>query len=84
MPENYFGGKIAERYDTSSADMFDPAVVAPVVDFLVELASDGAALELGIGTGRIALPLSPRGVRVEPRTLRLLWRRPWRWGRMSV
>ena len=65
MPENHFGGKIAERYDKSSADMFDPAVVDPVVDFLVELARGGAALELGIGTGRIALPLSQQGVRVH-------------------
>jgi SAM-dependent methyltransferase len=45
--------------------MFDPAVVDPVVDFLADLAGDGAALELGIGTGRIALPLARRGVRVH-------------------
>ena len=45
--------------------MFDPAVVDPAVDFLADLAGDGAALELGIGTGRIALPLSQRGVRVH-------------------
>ena len=55
----------ARRYDESSADMFEPAVVDPVVDFLAGLAGDGAALELGIGTGRIALPLSRRGVRVH-------------------
>jgi SAM-dependent methyltransferase len=66
VPErNYFGEDVAERYDESSADMFDPAVVQPAVDFLAELAGDGAALELGIGTGRIALPLSERGVRVH-------------------
>ena len=64
MPEDYFGEEVAERYD-ESADIFDPSVVDPVVDFLVELAGDGAALELGIGTGRIALPLSRRGVRVH-------------------
>jgi SAM-dependent methyltransferase len=63
--ENYFGERVAERYDESSEDMFDPAVVEPTVDFLAELAGDGAALELGIGTGRIALPLSQRGVRVH-------------------
>jgi SAM-dependent methyltransferase len=45
--------------------MFDPAVVEPVVDFLAELAGEGAALEFGIGTGRIALPLAKRGVRVR-------------------
>jgi SAM-dependent methyltransferase len=44
--------------------MFDPAVLEPTVSFLAQLAGDGAALELGIGTGRIALPLSERGVRV--------------------
>ncbi len=65
MPEDHFGEGVAERYDESSADMFDPAVIDPVVDFLAELASEGAALELGIGTGRIALPLSQRGVRVQ-------------------
>ena len=45
--------------------MFDPAVVEPVIDFLVELAGSGRALELGIGTGRIALPLAQRGVPVH-------------------
>src|SRR4051794_18762061 len=45
--------------------MFAPAVVAPAVDFLAGLAGEGAALELGIGTGRIALPLAQRGVRVH-------------------
>jgi len=44
--------------------MFDPAVVGPAVELLASLAGDGAALELGIGTGRIALPLSERGIRV--------------------
>ena len=65
MPENYFGEGVAERYDESSPEMFDPSVVDPAVDFLAGLAGGGAALELGIGTGRIALPLSRRGVRVH-------------------
>jgi SAM-dependent methyltransferase len=65
VPEDHFGERVAERYDESSADMFDPAVVEPAVAFLAELAAGGAALELGIGTGRIALPLSQRGVRVH-------------------
>ncbi len=65
MPENHFGEDVAARYDDPSDRMFDPAVIAPVVDVLAELAGDGAALELGIGTGRIALPLSERGVRVH-------------------
>jgi SAM-dependent methyltransferase len=45
--------------------MFDSAIVDPVVDFLVEIAGNGRALELGIGTGRIALPLAERGVPVQ-------------------
>jgi hypothetical protein len=63
--ENYFGERVAARYDADSPDMFDPAVVEPTVDFLADLAGGGPALELGIGTGRIALPLSARGVRVH-------------------
>ena len=65
MPKVYFDERIAKGYDASSADMFDPAVVEPAVDLLAELAGDGHTLELGIGTGRIALPLSGRGVRVH-------------------
>jgi SAM-dependent methyltransferase len=65
VPVNHFGEEVAARYDRDAADMFDPAVVDPAVDFLADLAGDGAALELGIGTGRIALPLSARGVRVH-------------------
>jgi SAM-dependent methyltransferase len=65
MPENYFGEREAERYDQSEHWMFDAAVIEATVDFLVELARDGTALELGIGTGRIALPLSRRGVHVH-------------------
>jgi SAM-dependent methyltransferase len=65
MPIDHFGEQVAARYDESSADMFDPSVVDPVADFLAGLAGDGAALELGIGTGRVALPLARRGVRVH-------------------
>jgi SAM-dependent methyltransferase len=63
--DGYFDERVAARYDESSAEMFDPAVVNPVVDFLAELAGSGRALELGIGTGRIALPLARRGVPVH-------------------
>jgi SAM-dependent methyltransferase len=67
VPENYFGEEVAAAYDeTAEHDpMFAPEAINPVVDFLVELAGDGRALELGIGTGRIALPLAERGVRVD-------------------
>jgi SAM-dependent methyltransferase len=65
MPDDHFGEPVAAGYDESEADMFAPPVVEPAVDFLADLAGDGAALELGIGTGRIALPLAQRGVRVH-------------------
>jgi SAM-dependent methyltransferase len=63
--DGYFGERIAERYDESSAEMFDPAVVDPVVEFLAERAHGGRILELGVGTGRIALPLAARGLEVH-------------------
>lgn len=63
--DGYFDERVAARYDESAGDMFDPAVVDPVVDLLVELAGSGRALELGVGTGRIALPLARRGVPVH-------------------
>jgi SAM-dependent methyltransferase len=57
--KDWFAGAVAERYDADTADM----PVEPVVDFLAPLAGAGA-LELAIGTGRIAVPLAARGVRV--------------------
>ncbi|WP_369360409.1 class I SAM-dependent methyltransferase [Streptomyces sp. cg2] len=63
--DGYFGQDVAATYDDSSAEMFAAGVVDPVVDFLVRLAGHGRALELGIGTGRIALPLARRGVPVH-------------------
>jgi SAM-dependent methyltransferase len=65
--DGYFDERVAARYDESAeiSEMFDPAVVDPVVNLLVELAGSGRALELGIGTGRIALPLAQRGVPVH-------------------
>jgi SAM-dependent methyltransferase len=65
VTQNHFGEELAARYDDLAADMFAPAVVEPAVDVLAELADGGAALELGIGTGRIALPLAQRGVHVH-------------------
>jgi hypothetical protein len=65
VPENRFGEDVAERYDESVAGSDELESVDSVVDFLVGLAGDGPALELGIGTGRIALPLRERGIRVH-------------------
>ena len=64
MTRNYFGEDVAARYDDPDDEMSQAGAIDPVVDFIAPLAGDGAALELGIGTGRIALPLSQRGVRV--------------------
>ncbi|TPQ19072.1 class I SAM-dependent DNA methyltransferase [Streptomyces sporangiiformans] len=63
--DGYFGENVAATYDASSADMFRPDMVDPAVDVLAELAGDGRALEFGIGTGRIALPLAGREVPVH-------------------
>jgi SAM-dependent methyltransferase len=62
--EGFFGERVAAFYDERSDDMSAPAVVGPVVTMLAEFAGDGCALEFGIGTGRIALPLAQSGVRV--------------------
>jgi SAM-dependent methyltransferase len=62
---NYFGAEIAERYDKSVGEEFEPTVIAATADFLAGVAGGGAALEFGIGTGRIALPLVERGVPVH-------------------
>jgi hypothetical protein len=62
--DGYFDERVAATYDDDE-EMFDPAVVDPAVDFLAELAGDGAALEFGIGTGRIAVPLARRGIKIH-------------------
>lgn len=59
MARDYFAGSVAEHYDEDTAHL----PVEPIVDFLAPLAG-GGALELAIGTGRIALPLAERGIRV--------------------
>jgi SAM-dependent methyltransferase len=65
MPENYFDERIAKSYRARWPDLFEPTAIDPVVAFLADLAGSGAALELGIGTGRIAIPLAGRGIRVH-------------------
>lgn len=56
--------EVAQRYDLLHAAKFDPAVVDPAVALLAELADGRPALEFAIGTGRLALPLSDRGIAV--------------------
>ena len=65
VPRNYFGERIAKSYQAKWPELFEPGVVDPAVRFLARLAGTGAALELGVGTGRLAIPLSRRGVRVH-------------------
>ncbi|MGO9299771.1 MAG: class I SAM-dependent DNA methyltransferase [Acidimicrobiales bacterium] len=59
-PATSFGPDVARHYDDELR-----GDEADTVAFLAGLASDGTALEFAIGTGRIALPLSQRGVRVD-------------------
>ena len=60
-PVMSFGTEAAERYDAISRRGDENETV----DFLADLAGGGPALELAIGTGRIALPLAARGIRVD-------------------
>jgi hypothetical protein len=65
VPQDYFGEDVAARYDDSIGEYGEDTAVDEPVDFLAGIAGGGPALELGIGTGRIALPLAARGVRVH-------------------
>lgn len=56
-----FGEGAADVYDADTRRTDTSATV----DFLTELAGGGPALELAIGTGRVALPLAARGIRVD-------------------
>lgn len=60
-----YGDRIIGTYDETHASLFDAEHVAPAVDLLAKLALGGRALELGIGTGRIALPLAAKGVPIQ-------------------
>jgi SAM-dependent methyltransferase len=61
--DGYFDERVAATYDDDP--MSGPEVIEPTVAFLAKLAGSGRALELAIGTGRIALPLARRGVEVH-------------------
>jgi SAM-dependent methyltransferase len=63
--DGYFDESVAATYDEDSGEEFDPASIEATVDFLAGLADGGRALELGIGTGRIAIPLAARGVAIH-------------------
>jgi SAM-dependent methyltransferase len=65
VPLNVWDPEIAEVYDDTSSSMFDPTLLDATCDVLEELAAGGPALELAVGTGRVALPLAARGVEVH-------------------
>ena len=56
-----YGDRIAEVFDR----WYGGQDTEGAVDFLSALARGGDALELGIGTGRVALPLAARGLKVQ-------------------
>jgi SAM-dependent methyltransferase len=60
-----WGAEIAEVYDQAYAAQNEPAVLDPMVGVLAGLAHGGWALEFAVGTGRVALALSARGVTVH-------------------
>jgi hypothetical protein len=69
-----WGRDLAEVYDAVYGSEFAPSVLEPEVGLLAELAQGGRALEFGIGTGRVALPLRDRGVVVEGISCPSRWR----------
>ena len=60
-PRTSFGPDVSKRYDAVETRGDEEETVA----FLARLADGRAALELAVGTGRIALPLARTGVRVD-------------------
>jgi SAM-dependent methyltransferase len=65
VPEDNFDTWVAQRYEVLWPELFDPEELDPTVDFLADLAGSGSVLEFGVGTGRVALPISRRGLRVH-------------------
>jgi SAM-dependent methyltransferase len=63
--DGYFGEAAAASYDENAAERFSPEVLKPTVGLIAELAGDGSVLEFGIGTGRVAMALSQRGIPVS-------------------
>lgn len=81
MPETHFDEWMAAHYEVLWPELFDSAVVDPAVSLLAGLATEGPALEFGVGTGRIGIPLSRRnvpvhGIELSPAMAQELHRRP--------
>ena len=64
VQDEIWNEQAAQSYDTPGTGMFAPEVLGPTVHFLAGLAEGGAALELAVGTGRVAIPLAEAGVPV--------------------
>lgn len=62
--KDLWDSEVAKSYDTPGVGMFAPEVLDPAVNRLAEYAGNGRVLEFGIGTGRVAVPLSERGIQV--------------------
>jgi hypothetical protein len=65
MPQNVFVDGVAKSYDTTHSQNFAPALLERTVGVLSNVARGGKALELAIGTGRVALPLRDSGIEVH-------------------
>jgi SAM-dependent methyltransferase len=65
MRRDYFGPEVAATYDDSLETDRVADTTTPAVELLADLAGGAPALEFGIGTGRVALPLAARGVPVS-------------------
>ena len=62
---NIFVGEVARSYDQGMASMFAPDILGPAVNCLADLAGKGPVLEFAVGTGRVAIPLAARGIKVD-------------------
>ena len=65
MPKNYFDKRVAKDYEARWPHLFEPSMIEPAVKFIADHADGGPVLELGVGTGRLALQLSARGLEVH-------------------
>lgn len=65
VEQSHFDAWVAQHYKQLSPQLFEPDTLDPAVDFLAALSDGGPVLEFGIGTGRVALPLSRRGIAVH-------------------
>ncbi|UFU08027.1 class I SAM-dependent methyltransferase [Ruania halotolerans] len=63
-PAAIWDARTAAAYDTPGMGMFSAEVLGPTVDRLAGLADGGPVLEFAVGTGRVAIPLTERGVAV--------------------